>query len=331
MRQIFIFTAAEKNARAHLQDSILNPVPFEWLESELGSMDSAYYRSLMPDGQGFYAWGAVPGSRNRPNWENMQMGDLVLTVYENQYHFLSSVIGKFNSQALARRIWGQDEKGNTWEYMYLLAPPQPISVGVVSEPVVSYLNKTYRGFAKISDAKVQAIIMAYGSLERFVQKVLQSEIPETHIDRDLKEASIEADATASFNPKDMVDGRKKVVQEIVRRQGQPKFRKELLKAYDGKCTVTGCDVEAVLEAAHIAPYFGKESNSIQNGLLLRADIHTLFDLGQLKITPDGRVQLHERLFGTLYEQYQGQKIRLPADKAHAPSKDALKLKHDQVL
>ncbi|MEO2018753.1 MAG: HNH endonuclease signature motif containing protein [Fuerstiella sp.] len=48
---------------------------------------------------------------------------------------------------------------------------------------------------------------------------------------------------------------------------------------------------AVLEAAHIRPYRRPEDNDVQNGLLLRADIHTLFDLNLLGIEP-GTWQIH---------------------------------------
>ena len=65
--------------------------------------------------------------------------------------------------------------------------------------------------------------------------------------------------------------------------------------------MTGCTVFAVLEAAHIKPYQGENDNHPQNGLLLRADIHTLFDLNLLGIQPE-RLQveisgpLHPRPF-----------------------------------
>ena len=331
MRQIFIFTAGDKKARVHLDDSILKPVSFEWMQEALGQEQTQYYQSLIPDQQGFHAWGAVPGPVNQRTWTAMQVGDLVLTVYANQYHFLSTVIGKLHNQALASRIWGKDEEGNTWEYMYLLSEPQNIATDVLSPPAVDYLNKGYRGFTRISDDKVQTIVKDFGSLDSFVEQVFQAHIPEGHIEREIEQAEKDAEASVAFAPKDMVDGRKKVLQEVVRRQGQPKFRKALLAAYGKKCAVTGCDVESVLEAAHIAPYLGKESNAVQNGLLLRADIHTLFDLGELKITEQGQVQLHETLFGTVYEQYQGQQITFPANQAFAPSVEALALKFERVL
>jgi hypothetical protein len=56
-------------------------------------------------------------------------------------------------------------------------------------------------------------------------------------------------------------------------------------SYQGRCAVTSCDAGAALEGAHLRPYRGPESNDVTNGLLLRADIHTLFDLRLLAPDP----------------------------------------------
>jgi hypothetical protein len=78
---------------------------------------------------------------------------------------------------------------------------------------------------------------------------------------------------AAFDPMGIKDARQRMFSSIVRRQGQPAFRKQLLVAYKGQCAITGCEVESVLEAAHIVPYMGLETNHPGNGLLLRADLH----------------------------------------------------------
>ncbi len=101
----------------------------------------------------------------------------------------------------------------------------------------------------------------------------------------VKEAP-QAPAAPPFNPQSHEDARKKVIAEIVRRQGQAGFRKALLDSYSSVCAITGCTVPWVLEAAHISPYRGPETNKPDNGLLLRADIHTLFDLGLVSVNPD---------------------------------------------
>ncbi len=98
----------------------------------------------------------------------------------------------------------------------------------------------------------------------------------------------------------------------------------MLAAYQGTCAVSGCDAVEALEAAHIIAYLGPETNDVTNGLLLRADIHTLFDLGLIVVQPnDHRVLVSKRLRGTSYESLAGQVIRLPTDLADHPSRQAL--------
>lgn len=82
-------------------------------------------------------------------------------------------------------------------------------------------------------------------------------------------------------------------------------------AYAGRCAITGCDVDAVLEAAHIYPYQGEDTNVVINGLLIRADLHTLFDLGWLTIDPEGyTVTVHPSLRNSDYGQWHGKPLRL---------------------
>lgn len=83
----------------------------------------------------------------------------------------------------------------------------------------------------------------------------------------------------------LADTRALILRSIRERRGQSTFRQSLLKRYGARCLVTGCDLPDVLEAAHIWPYRGEGDNHPENGLLLRADIHTLFDLDLLAIEP----------------------------------------------
>ncbi|WP_247547497.1 HNH endonuclease signature motif containing protein [Bradyrhizobium sp. 177] len=100
-------------------------------------------------------------------------------------------------------------------------------------------------------------------------------------------------------------------------------RKKLLGAYK-RCAITGCDAVEALEAAHIAPYRGDHTDHVQNGLLLRADIHSLFDLGLLSIDPRTMsvvVALHLRK--TTYGQLAGSQLLLPTNLRERPSIEAL--------
>lgn len=121
-----------------------------------------------------------------------------------------------------------------------------------------------------------------------------------------------------------LDGRKRVLMQVAMRQGQSNFRSLMLIAYEEKCAITRCCTVDVLEAAHIVPYRGIHTNRADNGLLLRSDIHTLFDLGRLWIDPKSlTVCLAQCMKDTEYWQYHGVKIALPNSKSDWPNPDHL--------
>lgn len=121
------------------------------------------------------------------------------------------------------------------------------------------------------------------------------------------------------------DARIRVLAEIARRQGQPAFRTRLLAAYAGRCAITGCDVPDALEAAHIRPYRGPASNHVTNGILLRADLHTLLDKQLIAINPDSRrLELSRSLQVTAYSSLAGQRIADPRNLAAAPAEELLR-------
>lgn len=133
-----------------------------------------------------------------------------------------------------------------------------------------------------------------------------------------------ADTPSEFNPKDNEDGRKKIVTEVVRRQGQPAFRKAILSAYEGQCAISGCDVEQTLEAAHITPYLGPQTNDPANGVLLRADLHTLFDLCLITIEAStGLVRISSKLKNSEYQKFSGKRAFSPKKSAQRASRAAL--------
>lgn len=134
----------------------------------------------------------------------------------------------------------------------------------------------------------------------------------------------EHEAPSEFDPETVEDGREQVFRAIIRRQGQPAFRMALLSAYQGRCAVTNTRTVVVLEAAHIMPYRGAQTNSVQNGLLLRADIHTLFDIGLISIEPSRRlVRVSDRLKGSDYMSFEGKSVFSPRNRNDWPTKAAL--------
>ncbi len=80
----------------------------------------------------------------------------------------------------------------------------------------------------------------------------------------------------------------KVLRDIWSRRGQAGFRETLLKLYENRCAITGCETVAALEAAHVVPYSQGHHYEAKRGILLRADVHTLFDLALISIDPSTR-------------------------------------------
>ncbi len=129
-----------------------------------------------------------------------------------------------------------------------------------------------------------------------------------------------------FDPKDVEDARKWVKKTIAQRRGQRSFRDSLISVYGRECAITGCSTLDVLEAAHIFPYRGPETNHPSNGLLLRADLHTLFDCGLLAIHPDEKtVIVASSVKDKEYRKLHGRRMKRPRNREKRPSKKALRL------
>ena len=138
------------------------------------------------------------------------------------------------------------------------------------------------------------------------------------------QAAKRAEAAGAFDVASLEDARQKAWVQIACRQGQPAFRRALLHAYEGRCAITGCSAPQVLEAAHIFPYMGLETNAVVNGLLLRADIHSLFDQGFIRIAvPSFTVQVHPSILEPEYRKLQGTVLRAPCLAACRPDPGAL--------
>lgn len=128
--------------------------------------------------------------------------------------------------------------------------------------------------------------------------------------------------TPVFDPSAIEDGRERVAREIAIRRGQAAFRQRLLDAY-GCCAMSGSTVEPALEAAHIVRYQGPGTNHLTNGLLLRADLHSLFDFGLLSVDAATlTILVSSKLGSSEYATLQGQPLKLGHAKA-SPSPEAL--------
>lgn len=120
------------------------------------------------------------------------------------------------------------------------------------------------------------------------------------------------------------------------RLGQATFRIAVLDAYGRGCAVTEEHSLPALEASHIRPYAQDGPHEIRNGLLLRADLHRLFDTGYATVTPDLRLEVSPRLRedyhnGRSYYPLQGVRVQVPGTVAHRPDKAFLEWHNEHVF
>lgn len=120
------------------------------------------------------------------------------------------------------------------------------------------------------------------------------------------------------------------------RLGQATFRVAVLDAYARACAVTGEHSLPALEAAHIRSYAEKGPHEIRNGILLRADLHRLFDTGYVTVTPALRLEVGSRLRedyhnGRSYYPLHGASVRVPSVVSQRPELAFLEWHNEHVF
>ena len=124
---------------------------------------------------------------------------------------------------------------------------------------------------------------------------------------------------------------------IKNRLGQGAFRILVTGAYNRNCAISGEKALPVLQAAHIKPFNEQGPNSVSNGLLLRSDLHILFDRGYLTVTPDYKIEVSRKIKeefnnGKHYYAFHGKELyALPKVITDRPSPDFIRWHNENVF
>jgi len=123
---------------------------------------------------------------------------------------------------------------------------------------------------------------------------------------------------------------------VRQRLGQGAFRILVTDTYQRRCAVTREKALPALEAAHIRPVKEQGKHRLDNGMLLRSDVHKLFDAGYVTITPDYKFHASRKLKddfhnGEDYFKFQGSSIWLPRDSDSRPNREFLEWHSDKVF
>jgi len=195
----------------------------------------------------------------------------------------------------------------------------------------SFLSNRAEGYYVDWDKLEKAIQLIDGNIkDSSAKKQSHMEGKKEKRDNKLNNVSNLLSKLNEFNPTSTIDAREKVERSIVLRRGQKKFREALIILYEEQCAISGTSVKDALEAAHIQPYKGEDWNHPTNGILLRADLHTLFDLKMISIDPsNNKVVISKELENTYYAQYRNKKLFTVKEEDCLPNKQALKDHFDE--
>ncbi len=145
---------------------------------------------------------------------------------------------------------------------------------------------------------------------------------------EIKEKAVETaiDIDKKAQVLDAARERKQV--EILSRPGQSRFRKDVLEASGGKCLLTGVTIKESLQACHIVPVKDKGTDHRSNGLILRADLHTLYDKGHIRILESGEVTVSDYIKDDpYYSKALPQKVEVP----EYINSEAIRLRNEYMM
>jgi hypothetical protein len=318
MPKIFIAPANFASDQADLERSVVNAIERQRV---IQNFSDATYPELIDierRGRGFYAWGLKMDPDNTEHWFQMGVGDSVLISYKGAYRHYGKVLGRYENKRAARAIWGEpDEAENIRELLFFLT--EPVSLSLPLNELADYLPGECTAFEQVPDAMTGRIIDDFETIDRFFRRRMLN----TAVGGPILDMSGIIRVTERESSK---DGREKTVEMIIRRRGQPAFREALLEAYEGQCAVTSCNATDALEAAYIIPYRGNYTHDASNGILLRADLHTLFDLGKIAVdTRSMTIVLADDLLNTSYRILVNRPLHFPQDETQRPSTEGLDL------
>ena len=155
--------------------------------------------------------------------------------------------------------------------------------------------------------------------------------------RALWEAIAETDLSATTPNRGFGEQQRRYGQPtlVVPRLGQGAFRVAVTDAYNRACAVSGGRVLPALDAAHIRPYSAGGSHEVSNGLLLRRDIHSVFDAGYVTVDDKLRFVVSDRVRtefnnGNEYRRLHGAVVSVPANPSFHPSTSALRWHNETV-
>lgn len=163
MAQVILQPSGSPDARQHYSDTITRPVSLAVIAQHVPAADVAILQTLFPEGVA-PTWGVVPGDNegNRKKWERVENGDILLFAGSGAVRANGVVVHKLHSVALATQLWGRDEDGETWEYVYFIDQVEDCNIPYQEfNAAAGYkVNNVIQGFQVLDGEKSARILAA---------------------------------------------------------------------------------------------------------------------------------------------------------------------------
>jgi hypothetical protein len=154
MTQLVLQPCASKASKEHFFDTIATPVSWDSLSEYLGPDVSEFV-----PGEDLQLWGITPGN-SQAQYDKLSVGDVVVFTANRQAFYMAKVSHVFENEGLASSLWGRDEKGRTWQYMYALSEGRYIdfSTEALNIALGYKANNNIQGFLVLDSAKSSGAI-----------------------------------------------------------------------------------------------------------------------------------------------------------------------------
>jgi hypothetical protein len=312
---VFIVPAGDRAARENFERTIARPAP----RGALRGLDGGALARARAVPDGVRAWGAKTGARDRNvgTWRAMQPGDRVLFYRDKRFPLAARVLASERSATVAKRLWGIDGDGETWECMYLLdelrwieAPRRetlaalgyeepdfyPLGFMRVNRPIDSRyasVEEMLADLAMLGEALDRVVDAAESGDDSAVATAI-----DPLVDRISEKALREeiASRTTSATPKVLTALTRRIVRDR-------KLVADLKLLYGGRCQCCGFSFvktngQPYSEVAHLRPISLLEAglDTKDNLLVLCPNHHRMLDHGPIEIEYDAaadKLLLHE--------------------------------------
>lgn len=309
---LYYFTASNKDAQKHYEDTIKQPYP---IANDFDMLDEPTKKLLIENGldRQVHMWGATPGENNIKRWEKLKNGDKVLAYVKGNFEFYGTVVGKTNNVLLAEKVWGRNDDGATWEYIYFIKDLKPVNFDVKKFTSFFGYSKNFnpQGFSNIDNKKLNIKIRQYHDIDKLIN-VIQNDylISDEDIDEDNFQTTLDGNFDSIDITKTEVKEPRKKPREVKGRKiwpRDPKKSKKALKLAHFKCEVDQShqtfisDASKVnyMEAHHLIPMslqhnFEVNIDTESNIVSLCPNCHRKIHLATNKVRQEIILTLYEK-------------------------------------